>query len=193
MSEQLSMCKNDRCTNIVGPSLNPGVKKLYCHPACARRHHSRMAYQKEAGGTGAGMLLVDAGMRAQVNRRLPVSVKAAEARFKMHNDDCAIAKRRGGDANCPARFDPYDKKKQCLIHAVFNDDWAQMMAAEDGRPAVRGMTTLDGHWLSDVSNPELAAALPIKGVSEDDTRLDAFLEAGGGVAPAAPEKFPWEE
>ncbi len=193
MAYQLALCKNDRCTNVVGESKNSGVKKLYCHPACARRHHSRMAYQREAGNTGDGMLQVDAQMRAQLHRRIPASIKIAETRFKAHLDDCMIARRRGGNAECPARFDVYDRKKLCLIHAVFNDDWAQMMAAADGRPAPRGMTTIDGHWLSDVENPELAASLSLKGVSEEEAKIDAFIAAGGGVPPVPLEKFPWDE
>lgn len=194
MANQLLMCKNPKCTNIVPESKNPGVKRIFCTARCARRYHSRLAYQRETGGTGEGMLRVDGNMKPQVFRKMPPSIHAAEARFKAHIDDCAIAARKGSDHSCPARFDVYDRKKLCLIHAVLNEDWAQMMMAEESLPFKRETTTLDGHWRSDVEEVERYATADSKHVDSDEEnaakQVAAFIEAGGGVAPVE-EPAPW--
>ena len=192
MASQLTMCKNDRCTNIVPESKNPGVKRVYCNTRCARRHHARLAYQREVGGDGVGMLVVDENMLPRVNRIFPRSEKLAEARFKAHNSDCVLA--HGQD--CAARFDVYDRKQLCLLHAVFNEDWGQWMAASQGKPFQRVMTTRDGYWQSDVRQlrgPE-PLALPTKHGDESEEMIRAFSAAGGGTVSSVPDATaPWDE
>jgi len=151
-----------------------------------------VAYEREAGGVGDGMLIVDQNAMAQVSRKMPPNKKVAEARFKSHNRDCALSP-IGRDRQCPAFFDAYDRKKLCLIHAVLNDDWWQLDAAEDGRPYERKTTTQDGHWISDMMRLGIPAPgeIPLpKGTPSTAEQVAAFVAAGGGVPPKT-EVEPW--
>lgn len=185
------ICKNDRCGRVVPPSRNPGRPRLFCSTMCARRYHARMAYQRERGTRGDGMLYVNDYGHAQIHRQLPTGASLAKKRLVEHNQNCAVSKTGG---LCPAYYDVYDKKRLCLIHAVFNEDWSQMMAAEDGLPFKRTVTTEDGRWMEDDEKERrlLAAGygLPQENGAPPtiEEKLTEFVEAGGATQQR-PEEF----
>lgn len=178
MTYQAPICKNDRCSNLVGPSKNPGKDKVFCSARCSRRYHARLAYQREAGKEGGGLVFVNALGQAQVNRRISLTAKAAEQRYKSHLDACAL---HGGP--CPARSDPYGRQKRCIVAATFADDWSQLKDAEEGRPVKRFSTTVDGRWFDDLSSEEREAIAKRAGTADTYMTPEArkmALEAGAG-------------
>jgi hypothetical protein len=146
---QPPICKNDRCSKLVPPGKNPGKPRLFCEPACARRYHARAYYQRGQGKAGAGLIFVNELGQAQVNRRIALTAKAADQRWKMHLALCEFS---GG--RCTAISDPYGRKRLCLIAAVLGDDWTQLKDVEEGKPVKRHSTTQDGRWLADLSEAE---------------------------------------
>lgn len=176
---QAPICKNDRCSMLVPPSKNPGRPRDFCSDKCRRRYNARLQYQREAGKEGGGLVFVNALGLAQVNRRISVTAKAAEQRYKSHLLACAL---HGGP--CPARVDPYGRKKLCIVAAVFADDWSQLKDAEEGKPVRRYATTQDGMWTSDVS-PEHRKLLEERGAASTfmtPEAREAALAAGAGQA-----------
>lgn len=177
---QAPICKNDRCSNLVPPSKNPGKERLFCSNRCARRYHARLSYQREAGKEGGGLVFVNERGQAQVNRRISLTSKAAEQRYKSHLAACAL---HGGP--CPGRSDPYGRKKLCLVAATFADDWTQLKDAEEGKPVRRFSTTVDGKWLADLAPEEREAMEARSGATETYLTPEArklALEAGAGTA-----------
>lgn len=174
---QPPICKNDRCSNLVPPSKNPGVKRLFCSARCARRYHSRLTYSRERGTSGEGMTFVNEQGQAQVKRTMALTSKVAQLRWKNHLNACSL---HGG--YCPGRNDVYGRKKLCIIAAVLSDDETQLYEAEHGRPVKRNATTVDGRWLDDLSAAERAgmdarAATPF--YISDEERQKMF-DAGAG-------------
>lgn len=202
MSGQLLLCKNNRCSAVVPPSKNPGRPRVFCTNRCARRYHARMAYQREAGGRGDGMMFVNDFGHPQVKRVMPQSAKLAKQRFTEHLHDCAVSTTGG---LCPAYYDPYDKKALCLIHAVLNEDWEQLMKAESGLSFERKVTSADGRWLTDNEREQAVVRAALDGAQTGATVatktreqvLQEFVDAGGAkpknpadiymdVTPSAP-------
>jgi len=178
---QTPICKNDRCSALVSPSKNSGVKKVFCSTRCARRYHSRLQYEREAG-PGGQLVFVNTCGEAQVSRRLSPTSKAARQRLELHLKACALHK-----GPCPAIGDPYGRRKLCLIAAVFGDDWGQLRDSEEGKPVKRHSTTRDGRWLDDLTTEERTAEtenVPKWEISEEQ-RQTALL------AGAAKVTDPW--
>jgi hypothetical protein len=108
-----------------------------------------MYYQRGQGKAGGGLVFINDLGQAQVNRRIALTAKAADQRWKMHLALCEFS---GG--RCTAISDPYGRKRLCLIAAVLGDDWTQLKDAEEGKPVKRHSTTVDGRWLVDLSAAE---------------------------------------
>jgi len=172
---QPPICKNDKCSKLVPPSKNPGKERLFCTTRCARQFHARRQYQKE---TAAAPVFVNDLGQAQVNRRMSRTSKAADQRYKAHLVHCFF--HRGP---CPARSDPYGRKRLCLVAATFIDDWTQLMDAEEGKVGKRYATTVDGRWIADLTEAEMAAIdrqTGGDGYMTEDVR-QAALAAGAGT------------
>lgn len=167
---QPPLCAWQKCSSLVPPSKNPGVKRKFCSVKCRRRYNAAKEYARERGSS-FGIVLHD-GI-PWFNRIIATSTKQARKRLEEHNNDCVFSKT--GDGMCPAMFDPYDRKRLCLIHAVLNEDWSQLMAAEESRPYKRVLTTTDGHWLSD--RPE-GGVQAVGKISLSATERDALIKAG---------------
>lgn len=171
---QPPLCKNDRCSKLVPPSKNAGVPKLFCEPRCARRFHSRQQYSRDTGAAGSGMLFVNSLGQAQVNRRISLTSKAADARLRTHLTFCGLT---GGP--CPSRTDPYGRQRQCLVGAVLSDDWSQLKDTEEGKPVRRYATSQDGRWLVDLSTVEKEKAespvKPTEYILSPEEREEAYL------------------
>lgn len=178
---QAPLCKNDRCSKLVPPSKNPGLKKLFCTPACARRYHARAYYQRGQGRGDGRLVFVNDKGQAQVNRRMSVAARAADMRLKSHLANCEL---HGG--RCAAISDPYGRKKLCIIAAVLGDDWTQLKDAEEGKPVKRHSTTQDGRWLDDLS-PEERAGVDAKAAPEtlsEDQRKNALAAGAARIEEA---------
>lgn len=137
----LKVCKNEKCPQIVPPSRNTGVERIYCSYKCANAVAQRR-YRGRRNGT-----LLDGSIRLvgefpQLKRDIAATAATAETRFKTHLKRCHVSE--GGP--CIARFDPYDRKRECLIHAVLREDWDQLRRAEAGRVWDRIDTTQQGMW-----------------------------------------------
>lgn len=169
---QPPLCKNDRCGALVPPSKNPGVQRKFCSNRCRLRYHARMQYAREMGYGGSVILHDGIGW---FNRIIARSAKTARKRLEEHNNDCPFSKNH--DGLCPAMFDPYDRKKLCLIHAVLNEDWSQLMAAEEGQGFDRTITSRDGHWMHDVEGRSAGKEVIGHPVLSDEER-DAMIAAG---------------
>jgi hypothetical protein len=197
----LKICQNDRCTNFVSPSKNPGVEKKYCGPRCRLRHNARMAYQRDVGSAGKGMIALSSDGTRYINRVIAPTEKLAHKRFLDHNDHCAVAD--GG--RCPATIDdPNDRKKRCLVHAVLQDDWRQRIREDQrmGKP-YRKTTTYDGRWLSSAEIKEIdmvimeeldASVLPDIPVDmRIDDKLRQELIDEGTIVPLEQVKTSYDE
>ena len=181
---QTPLCKNDKCSKLVPPSKNPGLKRLFCEPACARRYHARAYYQRGQGKAGAGLVFVNDKGQAQVSRRMSTVAKAAESRLKMHLAMCDLHKGR-----CPAISDPYGRKRLCIVAAVLGDDWTQLKDTEEGKPVKRHATTQDGRWLVDLSPEERAGVETKEAVpSITEEARQAALTAGAGTVEATEDE-----
>lgn len=184
----LGICKNDRCHNIVPPRRDGqrGRPREYCTTRCQRRHHARLAYQREQSA-GSGQLFINDFGRAQISRSMPRSAAAAEKRYKEHLAYCPIHERP-----CPAVADPYGRKRICLIAAVFVEDWMQLRDAERGRPLrPRVSTTRDGSWMADLTPEERKAELersaaPIPPATVDPKMRESAFQFGGARRPDSP-------
>lgn len=141
MSDELTICKHERCYNPVPSSLNPGAPRKYCSTRCERSQNRRMRYQRERGSEG--VMTVNAGV-AIVRRTMPRTADAAWRRFIAHGDSCPAS---GGEMCRAVAFaDAYDKMRACLIHAVYSEDWEMLDSAERGAPFERKITAADGRW-----------------------------------------------
>lgn len=183
MSIQL-ICKNDRCFEVVPAVANAGRPREFCTEKCRKRYNARLNYQRATKGSSfAGLRGIIGGGYPKVNRRMSATAKDAERRVKEHGDNC------GGDGvMCKAKLsDAYNRKKFCLVRAVFTDDWLELMYKEDGMVHERDMTTSEGMWQDDframmeengLTGVE-ATQLKEKQQTEE---LRVFNAAGGGRA-----------
>ena len=138
---EIRLCANEKCNNSVPPSKNKGITRIYCHRRCSAAVASRNYYARECGADGDGMLKEQNGQQ-YVSRRVAMTYQAAETRFKKHLRDCANSK----DGQCTARLDPYDHRRECLIHAVLREDWDQLRRKARGEVWERECTTENGFW-----------------------------------------------
>ncbi len=151
------LCRNDRCTNLVSPSLNPGRAKIFCSRKCAHNHHNRL-YEKRAGTKGRWFLERDkiTGEQYQLDRTMPPNLEAAEMRYKSHimRDVCPQAE---PGHKCPSHElgDYYSSKRLCLIYATLVDDLYEQFAKARGRLYVRRWTSESGRWVEYVDLPHL--------------------------------------
>lgn len=144
MDNPLTLCKNEKCVRQVPKSLNSGVPRLYCSIRCRVAQNARQQYKRERGSDGSGMIQTATTGLNYVSRKMAGSAKAAETRFKSHLIDCLLSE--DSMKRCPARFDSYDVKKLCLIHAVLREDWDELRRAEAGKHWERERTTATGFW-----------------------------------------------
>lgn len=159
MASGMRVCQNDTCINLVTPSRNPGVTKLYCTTRCQRRQASRNAYKKDQGIDDK--LHLEEGVEV-LYRKMPSAATIAEARYKMHLMRCPKGADRFSEyGRCPGRNDPYAKAKLCLMQAVFLEDWNTLRRREKGIPYERELTTVTGTWqeLPEGVAPPLPVAL----------------------------------
>ena len=168
MNPQSPLCPN--CGGIVPPSRNSGVPRVYCTIRCRRAYNAKKEYARERG-IGKGIVLYE-GV-PWFNRVIAQSAGVARKRLEEHNEACPFSGEID-DGCCPAMFDPYDRKRLCLIHAVLNEDWSQLMAEEEQQPFEREITTSDGHWLSDY--PEGGRVRAGTGLTPE--QRDALIAAG---------------
>jgi hypothetical protein len=168
------------CIRLVPPSKNPGVTRKYCSTRCRKRHNEHIAYQREVG-TGGGVAVHD-GI-AWFQRIMARTANAARKRLTEHQDNCPFAKI---GTTCPGRWDVYNRERKCLMRAVLDEDWAQLLAAEDSRGYVRELTTKDGHWKADVPKDYEAdlslAELGAKRRTMTEEQKQAIIRAGGARA-----------
>lgn len=155
------LCKNDRCTNLVTPSANPGVEKLFCERACGRNYHARM-YDRRTKFKGEWLVErhKDSGEEIHFNRTKPNSLSMAERRYQSHiraKGVCPNATQQSGGV-CPSHAleDYYSKNKYCLIYATLVDDLYEHFAKKRGELYARRWTDEDGHWrlVSDLPHME---------------------------------------
>lgn len=138
----IRVCKNDGCGKTV-PLTKGTTPRVYCSIRCRAQFNAREHYNRSIG-KGANMLRTDANGELYVIRHRAKNAKGAETAFKNHLVNC-----ESGDdvGKCPARFDPYDTKKQCLIHAVLREDWDEQRRKEvHGVTWERVATTDTGYW-----------------------------------------------
>ncbi len=139
-------CKNDRCHKLVPEGKNSGRPKEYCNERCRRKYNARLYYKRAVSG------LPQPGLKSTtefdypiVTRRIPQTAKEAEKKVKEHGENCG----KTGEW-CQAKLhDAYNKKKLCLVRAVFTDDWLVLMYEEEGKTHEREMTTKNGMWIDD--------------------------------------------
>ena len=67
--------------------------------------------------------------------------------------------------------------KALPIHAVLNEDWSQLMAAEEGQGFDRTITSRDGHWMHEVEGRSAGKEVIGHPVLSDEER-DAMIAAG---------------
>lgn len=61
-----------------------------------------------------------------------------------HYESCFL----NNGERCPAAFDAYGTKRQCLVAAIMLDDENELLRKERGYPFhERWLTTEDGYWL----------------------------------------------
>lgn len=135
------VCRNETCSNMVPPSRFRGKPRVYCSLRCSTQHWSREYYRRRTGKTGDG-LYKTINDQPYISRIKPPTAQAAETRFKNHLEKCAV---HGG--KCPARFDPFDLKRECLMHAVLREDWDEIRRAGKGMVFTRRVTTDNGFWI----------------------------------------------
>lgn len=173
------ICKNDRCFEVVPPSKNLGRPREFHNELCRKRYNARLHYQRQTDGASfTGLRTVTDLGYPKVTRIMSKTATDAERRLKEHGENCT-----GPGQYCQAKLrDAYNRKKLCLVRAVFTEDWLQVLYAEENKPYTREMTTEDGMWKDDYQ--EVLAKL---GTSQDprkqreDEELAAFVAAGGQV------------
>ena len=180
------LCANDRCTNLVPPSKNPGIERIFCDPICARRYHQRLYSARNAYGVGSLERNRETGEQVQFNRRRPDTLAKAETRYHAHiqrpepdgEPVCpnATDETRG---RCPAHIlgDYYSQKRLCLIYAVLVEDMKEQAAKSRGEFYYRQWTTPDGRWKEDFTeDPDVAVHLkPMAERTRDISRVERLL------------------
>ena len=143
------MCKLQACHQMVTPSKNPGVKKLFCSERCSTRYHSNLYRIRSRSKTGQYLERTEK-RNIRFHRMKPNTAKQADLRYRGHLDvgNCPNAGELDGGI-CPskAREDWFSKKKLCLIYATLVDDMKELWALDDDRNYAREWTTHDGRWL----------------------------------------------
>lgn len=138
------LCRNERCQNVVPPSKGPRAR-IYCSIRC-RQRQSALDYYHRQMGRGDGKIRIGEDGKPFVFRVIVKDHRAAERLYKEHLTNCVNSTE--GNGKCPARWDPYDWKRQCQIHAVLREDWDELRRWEVHhvkRP--RTQTTSDGYWI----------------------------------------------
>ncbi len=147
--EPYKMCKNDQCANIVGPSKNKGIRKVFCKRRCAQRFYSRAYDRRKRGTTGQYLERDPRNQRpTRFDRQKPLSQEMAEFRYEKHKTEGKCPNASPDTSNrCPGVLDPYSKNKilRCLIYAVLVDDMKERWDKE----YLRQYTTHDGRWIDE--------------------------------------------
>lgn len=140
------ICKNDRCHRVVPPSKNSGRMREFCEEVCRKRYNARLTYQRQTSGNDfRGLRGFTPEGYPKINRKIAKNAMFAERRVKEHGENC----KKTGEW-CEAKLhDAYNRKKFCLVRAVFTDDWLELMYGEEGKVHEREMTTEDGMWIDD--------------------------------------------
>ncbi len=178
----IKMCKNETCVQMVPPSLNSGVERLYCSWKCQNAQNQRNYRRRRSNENGDGVIRL-AGTVPFLRRAIALNSKSAEKRFKKHLQSCVL----NDHGKCPARLDPYDKQRLCLVKAVLREDWDQLRRAEQGRVWVRELTTIDGMWIAD----SLKQAQRVNIMARED--LEALDDDAEDAPPAPANADPVEE
>ena len=169
--EPYKMCKNDQCGNIVGPSKNKGINKVFCNRRCAQRFYSRAYDRRKRGTTGQYLERDPRNQRpTRFERQKPLSQKMAEFRYNRHKEEGKCPNASPDTSNrCPGILDPYSKDKvlRCLIYAVLVDDMKERWDKEYHRQC----TTHDGRW-----------------IDESEFAGDPHVDMEEGVSPLAQEE-----
>lgn len=150
------MCKNDRCANLVGPSKNVGVEKLFCSYRCSHLYHNRLfgIRNREASGFFLERDTIDS-VPVRFIRPRPRDLVTAQLRYERHleREACPLASTESSK-RCPSHAfeDYYSTKRLCLIYGVLVDDLYEQTAKAKSLAYLRQWTTGDGEWkeLSDL-------------------------------------------
>lgn len=175
------ICKNDKCAKVIPVGKNTGRPREFCEERCRNRYNSRLNYQRQTKGSNfIGLRSVTDQGYPKVNRKPSPNTKAAEKRVKEHGENCI-----GSGEWCMAKLhDAYNRKKLCLVRAVFTDDWLQLMYADTEPDREREMTTEDGMWIDDYKDILAKSKLTDGDVvmmkeQKQKRNLEAFADAGG--------------
>ena len=156
MVYEIALCKNEKCSQLVPPNKNRGRKREYCSLRCKSAKGARDRYARENGSTNDSAVGDFYGL-AFVRRTKAITEEMAEGRFRKHLVECPLS--AGGP--CKSRNEPYDQNKLCLIHAVLQEDWAELRRKSKNIPYKRKMTTDNGFWADEVAeNEELCIPQP---------------------------------
>jgi len=150
------LCKNDLCDQLVEPSVNPGVQKLFCCRDCAHNYHNRL-YEKRTRGWILERHKVT-GEQMHFNRTKPGRLNIAERRYKSHlNKGVCPNSTKETNTRCPSHVtgDYYSKNRLCLIYAVLVDDLYEELAKSRSETYLRRWTTDDGRWVDVVKLPHM--------------------------------------
>lgn len=175
---QIQMCKNVKCINVVPPSRNSGVPRLYCSIRCRRAQGARDSYNREHANPGVGGLRVLNG-HPYVERTISSTAAAAFTRLKKHIDTCVL----NDNQRCRAYNDVYANKKLCIIHAVLAEDWHQLRRAEKGSHYDRIRTTDNGFWIEDSALADSVRRAQEAADATRRERVEYMYDIGAGVRP----------
>ena len=178
------MCKNDRCTNMVAPSKNPGVLKLFCNPRCGQRYHARLWSKRNVNSTGWALERDSQGVPERFNRVKPLNSKVAEKRYHGHLEINVCPNVIEGRSRCPGRSNPSSvlTMPRCLIYATLVDDMKEQWAKERYEVYTRQWTSNDGEWLVDRSlDPDLRIHMDHM---YDDSKMGGGVIEGNFIAPS---------
>lgn len=140
------ICASETCTATVPPSKKGGRARIYCSFECQRRQNARRYYRDHYAGDAGGIQRESPDGRPFVYRVVVKKANAAEKAYKSHLLSCENSD--DGSGKCPARWDTYDWKRECLIHAVLREDWDELRRWErDHTRWKRVQTTPDGYWI----------------------------------------------
>lgn len=161
------ICKNDRCPEIVPEGRSTGRPKEYCTERCRRRYNARLYYKRATSGIPfAGLQSLTSMGYPFITRRKSQTTKEARKRLQEHGENC----KKAGEW-CPAKLhDAYNRKKLCLVRAVFTDDWLELMYAEEGKVHEREMTTPDGMWIDDYNEMMKKSGFDIESANDAQVR-----------------------
>jgi len=147
--EDYRLCKHPPCSEIVPPSKNPGVKRLFCSPAHTAAYHTK-AWRLRNRTRSGQFLSVEDGYQKQFHRTKPLNSEQAILRYRGHLEynKCPNATMETS-YKCPSHVlqDYYNEKKTCLIYATLVDDMKEQLSLEQEMQYVRKNTTNDGRWL----------------------------------------------